>query len=95
MKEQTIYLLSVRRISTMGFLEREKEKHLFAGTSLSPLCRHGTTQELSADSLMNNKAKGLENTRINNDLKQVGRFFNENIKDEKVRVVMESVISVV
>jgi hypothetical protein len=27
---------------------------------------------------------------MNNDLKQMGRFFNENIKDEKVRVVMES-----
>jgi len=40
--------------------------------------------------VMNDKGKVLENSRINNDLKQVGRFFNENIKDEKVRVVMES-----
>ncbi|MGA9153364.1 MAG: hypothetical protein WBZ36_22525 [Candidatus Nitrosopolaris sp.] len=32
----------------------------------------------------------LENSRINNNLRQVGRFFDENINDEKVRVVIES-----
>jgi len=32
----------------------------------------------------------VENSRINNNLKQVGRFFDENIDDEKARVVMES-----
>jgi hypothetical protein len=31
----------------------------------------------------------LENSRINNNLRQVGRFFDENINNEKVRVVME------
>ena len=40
--------------------------------------------------VMNDKGKVLENSRINNDVKQVGRFFDENINDEKVRVVMES-----
>src|SRR5215469_18862794 len=40
--------------------------------------------------VMNGKGKVLENSRINNNLKQVGRFFDENINDEKVRVVMES-----
>jgi hypothetical protein len=42
--------------------------------------------------LMNDKGKVLENSRINNHLKQVGRFFNEDMKrsNEKVRVVMES-----
>jgi hypothetical protein len=40
--------------------------------------------------VMNDKGKVLENSRINNSLKQVGRFFDENINDEKVRVVMES-----
>jgi hypothetical protein len=40
--------------------------------------------------VMNDKGKVLENCKINNDLKQVGRFFDENINDEKVRVVMES-----
>ena len=42
--------------------------------------------------VMNDKGKVLENSRINNDVKQVGRFFDENIKklNEKVRVVMES-----
>ena len=39
---------------------------------------------------MNEKGKVLENSRINNNLKQVGRSFDENINDEKVRVVMES-----
>ena len=39
--------------------------------------------------VMNEKGKLLENSRINNNLKQVGRFF-ENINDERVRVVMES-----
>ncbi len=36
--------------------------------------------------VMNKKGKVLENCRINNNLKQVGRFFDENIIDEKVRV---------
>jgi hypothetical protein len=40
--------------------------------------------------VMNDKGKVLENSRINNDLKQVGRFFDEYINHEKVRVVMES-----
>jgi hypothetical protein len=40
--------------------------------------------------VMNDKGKVLENSRINNNLNQVGRFFDENINDEKVRVVMES-----
>ncbi|MGC1932437.1 MAG: transposase [Candidatus Nitrosopolaris sp.] len=40
--------------------------------------------------VMNEKGKVLENSRINNNLKQVGRFFDENINDEEVRVVMES-----
>jgi len=40
--------------------------------------------------VMNDKGKVLENSRINNDIKQVGRFFEKNINDEKVRVVMES-----
>ena len=40
--------------------------------------------------VMNDKGKVLENSMINNDLKQVGRFFDENISDEKVCVVMES-----
>jgi transposase len=40
--------------------------------------------------VMNDNGKVLENSRINNDLKQVGRFFNENINDKNVRVVMES-----
>jgi transposase len=40
--------------------------------------------------VMNEKGKVLENSRINNNLKQVGRFFDENISDEKVCVVMES-----
>jgi hypothetical protein len=44
-------------------------------------------QELA---VMNEKGKVLENSRINNNLKQVGRYFDENINDEKVRVVMES-----
>jgi len=39
---------------------------------------------------VNEMGKGLENSRINNNLKQVGRFFDENINDEKVRAVMES-----
>ena len=33
--------------------------------------------------------KVLENSRIKNNLKQVGRFFDENINDEKTHVVME------
>jgi transposase len=42
--------------------------------------------------VMNEKGKVLENSRINNDLRKVGRFFDQNIKksNEKVRVVMES-----
>jgi hypothetical protein len=37
---------------------------------------------------MNQSGKVLENSRMNNDLKQVGRFFDENINDEKVHVVI-------
>jgi transposase len=42
--------------------------------------------------VMNEKGKVLENSRIKNDLRKVGRFFDQNIKksNEKVRVVMES-----
>jgi transposase len=40
--------------------------------------------------VMNEKGKVLQNSRINNNLKQVGRFFDENINDEKARIVMES-----
>ena len=40
--------------------------------------------------VMNEKGKVLENSRVNNDLMHVGRFFDENINDEKVSVVMES-----
>jgi hypothetical protein len=40
--------------------------------------------------VMNEEGKELENSRINNNLKQVGRFFDENINDEKISVVMES-----
>src|SRR5215813_676151 len=40
--------------------------------------------------VMNEKGKVLENSRIKNNLKQVGRFFDENINDEKTHVVMES-----
>src|SRR5215469_15374300 len=40
--------------------------------------------------VMNEKGKVLENSRIKNNLKQVGRFFDENINDEKAHVVMES-----
>jgi len=40
--------------------------------------------------VMNEKGKVLQNTRINNDLIHIGRFFDENINDGKVRVVMES-----
>ena len=39
---------------------------------------------------MNDKGKVLENYRINNNVKQVGRFFDENINDEKAHVVIES-----
>jgi hypothetical protein len=39
---------------------------------------------------MNEKGKVLENSRINNNLKHVGKFFDENINDEKTHVVMES-----
>jgi transposase len=40
--------------------------------------------------VMNVKGKVLENSRIKNNLNHVGRFFDENINGEKVRVVMES-----
>ena len=40
--------------------------------------------------VMKEKGKVLENSRINNNPKQVGRFSDENINYEKVRVVMES-----
>jgi transposase len=40
--------------------------------------------------VMDDKGKVLENSRIKNNLKQVGRFFDENINDEKAHVVMES-----
>jgi hypothetical protein len=33
--------------------------------------------------VINEKGKVLENSRIKNNLKQVGRFFDENISDEK------------
>ena len=39
--------------------------------------------------VMNEKGKVLENSRINNNLKQVGRFF-DNLNNEKTRIVMES-----
>jgi hypothetical protein len=39
--------------------------------------------------VMNEKGKVLENSRINNNLKTVGRFF-DNLNDEKTRIVMES-----
>ena len=38
---------------------------------------------------MDEKGKVLQNSRIDNDLKQIGRFFN-NIKKDKTQVVMES-----
>jgi hypothetical protein len=40
--------------------------------------------------VMNEKGKVLENSSIKNNLKRVGKFFDENINDEKVRVVIES-----
>ena len=40
--------------------------------------------------VMNDRGKVLEDSRINNNLKQVGRFFDENINDQKARVVIES-----
>ena len=40
--------------------------------------------------VMNQRGKVLENSRINNNLKQLDRFFDEIINDEKVRVVMET-----
>jgi hypothetical protein len=39
---------------------------------------------------MNDKGKVLENYRINKNVKQVGRFFDENINDENAHVVIES-----
>ena len=39
--------------------------------------------------VMNNKGKILENSRIDNNLKQVGAFF-DNLNDKKTRIVMES-----
>ena len=43
--------------------------------------------------VMNDKGKMLENSRINNDLRQACRFFDENINDEKVWLVMESSVN--
>jgi len=39
--------------------------------------------------VMNEKGKVLENSRINNNLKQLEKFF-DNFKDQKARIVMES-----
>ena len=39
--------------------------------------------------VMNEKGKVLENSRIDNNLKQVGKFF-DNLNDEKTCIVMES-----
>jgi len=39
--------------------------------------------------VMNEKGKVLENSRINNSVKQLGKFF-DNLNDEKIRIVMES-----
>ena len=39
--------------------------------------------------VMNEKGKVLENSRINNSLKQLGKFF-DNFNDQKTRIVMES-----
>ena len=40
--------------------------------------------------VIDEKGKVSQNSKINNNLKQVGRFFDENINDEQTRVVMES-----
>src|SRR5215831_6672120 len=40
--------------------------------------------------VMDENGKVLENSRIKNNLKQVGRFFDENINYEKAHVVMKS-----
>jgi hypothetical protein len=39
--------------------------------------------------VMNEKGKVLENSRIDNNLKQVGKFF-DNLNDEKTCIVMGS-----
>jgi hypothetical protein len=39
--------------------------------------------------VMNEKGKVLENSKIDNNLKQVGEFF-DNLNNEKTRIVMES-----
>ena len=39
--------------------------------------------------VMNEKGKVLENSRINNSLKQLRKFF-DNFNDQKARIVMES-----
>ncbi|MFL6316639.1 MAG: hypothetical protein ACJ73C_07880 [Nitrososphaeraceae archaeon] len=39
--------------------------------------------------VMNKRGKVLENSRINNSLKQLGKFF-DNFNDQKTRIVMES-----
>ena len=39
--------------------------------------------------VMNEKRKVLENSKIDNNLKQVGEFF-DNLNNEKTRIVMES-----
>jgi len=39
--------------------------------------------------VMNEKGKVLENSRINNSLKLLGKFF-DNLNDQKARIVMES-----
>jgi hypothetical protein len=43
--------------------------------------------------VMNEKRKVLENSRMNNNLNPVDRFLDENINEEKVRVVIESISS--
>ena len=58
------------------------------GKNLLRLCRRGSTQELSVDSCDEREREG---SRINNNLKQ-GSFLDENINDEKVRVVTECVV---
>jgi hypothetical protein len=40
--------------------------------------------------VIDEKGKVSQNSKINNNLKQVGRFFDEYINDEETRVVMES-----
>ena len=40
--------------------------------------------------VIDEKGKVSQNSKINNNLKQVARFFDEYINDEETRVVMES-----